>query len=505
MARALALGICCSVALAGAAYVLIGAGDGVAVPLPDGLAPLPDAAMATSSAPARSAVPAAARIWLEVTPRQRLFASGDRIHVTRFGREREVLAEVVAGDGGPWRARGQRRGASLVQVEDGETVVFRRVEPDANGELHIELGVARTLSGRVVDAAAKPIEGALVWFGEATASTVMTNSDGRYEAVVAASLGVPVVVRKSGKAWKHAFVEVSPTVGASADFVLVDAATLVVQAAGSHEALAGAFAVVLPGATPTTELQAFPFFAQGFWTDSLLDGNGRLQIEGLPRDCVPSIVIGGPLVLRTAAIEVALHGDQAAVVTAAVPDRDILSGKLVDERGQPVPVASVACVRADVTQEGAAEQGLWPASLPPRDASVGVAAADGSFRIARPAGHEAIVVVARAGAVNAAAEPFSPDDSEATLVLPSRVAATASIQIAPPQPGVAWEVRVDPVTEGRFVVMVADQPFIAQFETAMVADLSVRVPDGDSWSVPRELRGFVIGGPTTLPRQLTQR
>ncbi len=195
----------------------------------------------------------AVRVWLDVRPRQRLFAIGERIRVTEYGRDLEVRAEVVAGDGGSWRLPGPRRSSSLVTVERGDQVWFRRVEPDGSGELHLDLGPDRPVRGRVVDKAALPVEGALVWCGDATDRTVTTDAEGRFEIAVKSSTGVPIVVRKEGKAHKHVFVDVAATASETVvDFVVTDAATLVVQVAGTREALRDAFAFVLPGESPTT-------------------------------------------------------------------------------------------------------------------------------------------------------------------------------------------------------------------------------------------------------------
>ncbi|MEQ1634348.1 MAG: carboxypeptidase-like regulatory domain-containing protein, partial [Planctomycetota bacterium] len=429
---------------------------------------------------------------------------GERIRVTEYGRDLEVRAEVVAGDGGSWRLPGPRRSSSLVTVERGDQVWFRRVEPDGSGELHLDLGPDRPVRGRVVDKAALPVEGALVWCGDATDRTVTTDAEGRFEIAVKSSTGVPIVVRKEGKAHKHVFVDVAATASETVvDFVVTDAATLVVQVAGTREALRDAFAFVLPGESPTTELQAFPFFAQGFWAPCEIGAEGRVQLEGLPRDCRPSIAIGGPALATALPIEVALRGDQPVVATAAVADREMLRGTVVDEHGKPVAGAQVACVRAD-TERATVAAGLWPSWLPPRDAAVGRSGDDGSFQLARASLRDEVVVIARAGAVVGWSRPLAQGDAEVQLVVPTSIAPTASIRIRPPQPSVVWDVRVDPVTEGRFVTMASDQPFVAQFEAAMVADLIVRVPDGEAWSAPREVRDFVIRGPSDLPVKLSR-
>lgn len=503
MSRALTTALSIALAAAvGAAVLHWTAGD---EPAPPGSSRV-DAAPADDADPVHAAPanPAAdsPRAWVEVEVVQRVRPAGERIDVTQNGQLLRCEAAVVAGAGGAFVPPAERRGAALLRVRFGGREVHRRAARGDDGAFLVDLGPDRAVRGRVVDDKSQPIAGASVWVGGKPEETVATDAEGRFEAIAPAGVGVPVVVRAEGKAHKHAFAQVELANGADLTFVLLDSTPVLVQAAGTVDALREAEIAVVPIGVTSTELQTYPFFAQGLWSDTALDADGRATLRGLPRGCVVGLLLLGPGVCRATPVEVALFGDQPVRASLSAPDRPRAAVELVDERASPLRGCEVRCEPQDrATVEASVGPFLLPEWLPPRGGSVFVRG-DGprSLAVAQP--DKPIRLLASDGLVVAETEPFRPGAAPTRLVLPQRPIGKPSIVVPPPKPGVAWSVRVDPVTKGEFVEVAADQPFVADLDGPMVIDVRVRIPDGAAWSAPREQRGVVVVAPVGLAPSL---
>ena len=500
-ARTTALSIALVVVLGAA--IVHWATDGDALPPDAGLHEigLPDvSAPEVSSAPLPAPIARAtesARVWVEVKPVQRMRPVGEMFEVIRLGQSVRAEASVLAGAGGSFVPLVQRKGAVVVRVRVGTAEWHRRVARGDDGVLSVELGVERAVRGRVVDQKAQPIAGAVVWCGGRADETTTTDADGRFEAFVAAGAGVPVVVRAAGKAWKHAFVQVEPSNGADVAFVLLDEKAVLVQAAGTVESLRDAEVAVVPLGVLSTELQTYPFFAQGLWTDTVLDAEGRGVLHGLPQGCEVGVLLLGPGVCRAAPVEVALRGDGPVHARLSAPDRPRVAIEFVDERGAPIPDCEARCVPQErAATDAALGPFLLPEWLPPRGGSVRVRG--GERQLTSHTEGKLVRVQASDGITVAETEPFVPGAKAVRVVVPQRPLGRPSIVVPPPKPGVAWLVRVDPATKGEFVEVGADTAFVAELDGAMVVDVLVRTPDGAAWSVPREARGLVVTAPTGL-------
>ncbi len=447
----------------------------------------------------------APRAWVEIEVVQTVRRVGERFEVTRNGQPLHCEVAVVAGAGGAFVAPEERRGPVLVRARFDGRELHRRVARRDDGGLSVEIGPDRPVRGRVVDDKAQPIAGAIVWVGGKPEDVVSTDADGRFETVTAAGVGVPVVVRAEGKAHKFAFVQVEPANGAELTFVLLESMPVLAQAAGTVDALRDAEIAVVPIGISSTELQTYPFFAQGLWSDTALDADGRATLRGLPRGCVVGLLLLGPGVCRAAPIEVSLLGDQPVRASLPAPPRPRAMVELVDERMAPLRGCEVRCEPQErVATDPAVGQFLLPEWLPPRGGSFFVRG-DGqrSLAIAQPS--KPIRLVASDGVVVTETEPFVASAAKTRLVLPQRPLGRPSIVVPPPQSGVAWFARVDPVTKGEFVEVAADEAFVANLEGPMVVDVRVRIPDGAAWSVPREQRGIVAFAPVGLPPALLGR
>lgn len=461
----------------------------------------PDPAYAAPSAPP----PDVPRAWVEIDVVQRIRVAGESIDVTRGGQRLRCESAVVAGAGGAFVPAAERRGAALVRLRFEGREIHRRVARREDASLGVDLGPERPVRGRVVDDKAKPVEGATVWSGGGPEEVVATDSDGRFEAMAHAGVGVPVVVRAEGKAHKHAFAQVDATSGAELSFVLLESTPVLVQAAGTVDALRDAEVAVVPIGVTSTELQTYPFFAQGMWSDTALDAEGRAVLRGLPRGCVVGLLLIGPGVCRAAPVEVALLGDQPPQANLPAPERARMAVEIVDERLQPLRGCEVRCEPQDrASVDPAAGAFLLPEWLPPRGGSVFVRG-DGPRSLAISQSEKPIRILASDGVVVAETEPFLPRAASTQLVLPQRPMGKPSIVVPPPKPGVAWSVRVDPMTKGEFVEVAADEPFVADLEGPMVVDVRARIPDGAAWSAPREQRGIVVIAPVGLQPALVGR
>ncbi len=510
MARARTTALSIALVVVTGAAAAYWATDGDAVPpeagpldigLPDVSAPEPTRAdLPAPSTPAAES----ARVWVEVKPVQRMRPVGEMFEITRLGQPVRAEAAVVAGAGGSFVPLVQRRGAVVVRVRIGAGEWHRRVARREDDVLGVDLGVERSVRGRVVDQRAKPVEGAVVWCGGRADETTVTDADGRFESFVAAGPGVPVVVRAAGKAWKHAFVQVEPSNGADVAFVLLDEMPVLVQAAGTVASLRDVEVAVVPLGVLSTELQTYPFFAQGLWSDTVLDAEGRGVLHGLPQGCEVGVLLLGPGVCRAAPVEVALRGDGPVRAVLSAPDRPRVAIELVDERGAEIPDCESRCVPQErAATDAALGPFLLPEWLPPRGGSVRVRG--GERQLTSHAEGKAVRLQASDGIVVAETEPFVPDGKPVRVVVPQRPLGRPSIVVPPPKPGVAWSVRVDPVTQGGFVEVAADEAFVAELDGAMVVDVVTRIPDGAAWSAPREVRGLVVTVPTGLPPALVGR
>lgn len=461
----------------------------------------PDLAFAAPTEP----IGDAPRAWVEIEVVQRIRVAGESIAVTHNGQPLTCEAVVVAGAGGAFVPPTERRGAALVRVRFDGREFHRRVARGEDGALAVDLGPERPVRGRVVDDMARPIAGASVWVGGKPDEAVATDADGRFEAPAPAGVGVPVVVRAEGKAHKHAFAQVGLVGGAELSFVLLESLPVLVQAAGTVDALRDAEVAIVPIGVTSTELQTYPFFAQGMWSDTALDGEGRTTLRGLPRGCVVGLLLLGPGVCRAAPVEVALLGDQPVRASLAAPERARVTVELVDERLEPLRGCESRCEPQDrAPVDAATGPFLLPEWLPPRGGSVFVRGeGPRSLAIAQP--DKPIRIVASDGVVVAETAPFLPGATPVRLVLPQRPVGKPSIVVPPPKPGVAWSVRVDPLTNGEFVEVPADAPFVAELDGPAVVDVRVRVPDGAAWSSPREQRGIVAFAPTGLQPALVAR
>lgn len=494
MARALVLGLCLVAAVAGIAYAVLDEGAPVVDDGPEqppGTPPMtpPAQGQETKREP---------RVWIEWTRTQPLARVGPEIRVLRGGQPVDAAVEVLA-------AAGSRQGgprAFVVRVREGERETCRRAATDEDGSLRVDLGVERALDGRIVDPSGAPIEGVEVWFGGALDQVVRTDADGRYAATVASGPGVPVVARGPGRAWKASFVHVDAVQGARADFVLAPSAVLLVQAAGTTATLAGARAVLLPPAVPTTEVEAYPFWAQDLLSDLRLDANGRVRVEGLPVGAAVDVALCGPLLARTSPVEVLVRAD--ATEPAAIPALDgvRLSGLVVDERGEPVEGAEVAASPQPARAEPPV---LLPVAVPPRGAAVARTGADGTFGLASSAQRQDVLVRAVANGIAAETVLAVGSEGPVRLVVPGGLMGGARFEVRPPTPGIAWSVRVDPWTDGRFVELTADTSYVHEVSTPFVGDVRVRTASGAEWSTARERAALVVDGAFALPLELTGR
>lgn len=447
----------------------------------------------------------APRAWVEIEVVQRIRVVGESIDVTRSGQPLSCDSAVVAGAGGAFVPPGERRGAALVRLRFEGRELHRRAARRDDGSLGVDIGPERPVRGRVVDAEARPVEGASVWCGGKPEDLVATDADGRFEAMAHAGVGVPVVVRADGKAHKHAFAQVDAADGAELSFVLLESMPVFVQAAGTVESLRDAEIAVVPIGVTSTELQTYPFFVQGMWSDTALDLEGRAVLRGLPRGCVVGLLLVGPGVCRAAPVEVSLLGDKPLRASLPAPERARVVVELVDDRLSPLRGCEVRCEPQDrAAVEAEVGPFLLPEWLPPRGGSVFVRG-DGvrSLAIAQP--NRPIRLVASDGVVVAETEPFVPGATPKRLVLPQRPIGKPSIVVPPPKPGVAWSVRVDPMTRGEFVEVAAGEPFVVELDGPMVVDVRARIPDGAAWSAPRDQRGVVAIAPVGLQPVLVGR
>lgn len=502
MVRALTLGLSISLAVVAGAAIVHWSMQGDAPPPPG-----PNVAEEPKDHPpppvfdapsAPSAQEAATRVWVETAVTQRLRAASEAFVITRMAKAIRADAAVIAGAGGPFVPPSARKSAALVRIRHDGGEWHRRAPRRDDGALCIDLGPERAIRGRVVDQQAKPVANAVVWFGGAADQLVRTDADGAFEAMAAAGPGVPVVVRAEGKAWKHAFVQVDAASGADVTFALLEEMPVLVQAAGTLDALHHAEVAVVPLSVMSTELQTYPFFAQGLWSDTVLDQDGRGVLRGLPRGCEVGVLLIGPAVCRTAPVEIALRGDGPVHARLSAPDLPRVRVALVDERGNALQGCEVRCVPPErAPTDASSGPFLLPEWLPPRGGSVFVRG-EGERLLACMSARDPVRIVASDGVLVAETEPFVVGAESVRVVLPQRPLGRPSLVVPPPVSGGPWTVRVDPFTRGEFVDAKQGEPFVVELDGSSVVDVSVRVPDGAAWTSPRTQRGIVVTAPTGL-------
>lgn len=503
MPRALVLGLGLAVVAFVAALALFGGEEpGLGEPA-KGPAAEAGNGPAAGASPTSGAMPVAGadaraeghRVWLEWSRVQALALAGPAVHVLRSGQPIEAAVDVLARTPAAGDAFA---GAAVLRVREGGREVCRRVTATAQGEFVVDLGIERALEGRIVDGKGAPIEGAAVWYGGPLEQIAHTDADGRFAVTAFAGAGVPVVVQKDGRATTSAFVDVDATNGARIDLVLGDGAALVVQAAGAAATLRDARIVLVPPESTTTASDAFPFWAQDLFLSLELDTDGRVRCDGLPAGTQIGIALVGPCVPRTAPIDFVVRAGGEPVVFPATEAARV-RGVVVDERGEPSADVEVAIRPANARGEAS---GLMPAAVPLRGEARGRTGGDGTFELAIPSAREAFVVRARANGIDGTLRVEAGGEAALRLVLPRRLEGRAQFEVRPPVAGVAWAIRVDPWTDGRFVELVGDAAYEHRVDAPFAGDLRVRTADGTAWSAPREHRGLVVDGAFVLPPEL---
>ncbi|MGE3172276.1 MAG: hypothetical protein AB7O97_06580 [Planctomycetota bacterium] len=488
-------------------------GDGGSTPTNPGPAPGAPARAPHDDAPKDEGTPrGTVRVWVEVQVDAELRpAPPDVVVVTRSGLAVPAEAEIVAGEPESWPRPRAPEGPALVRVRLDGADWYRRAVRDA-GTLHVEFGELQPVRGRAVDDRGEPIAGVRVWSGAALDQEVETDLDGRFEVFAPAGHGVPFVARKDGLAWKVVFAEVLQGGSPPVSFVLRPEVPLQVQAVGLQSVLAHAKVALVPVDERDTELQAFPFFfreliaATGLDATGL-DATGRQLVRGLPRGAVVGVALQGPRMLRTPAVPVKLTGERHDVEVGARPTRvePTVRGRVVDARGAAV---RDALVWAWQPGGGIRASGLGPALLPCWVAAPGVVVGrtgvDGAFELALPGDREVALGAAVADGPWVERRWRGAPRDEVRLVLPAEVEAPARLEVPPPAAGTDWEVRVDPCTDGRFVQVAPDAPFVVELPPC-VGDVRVRIAEGASWSSPRWQRDVVLSGVVALPAEQTAR
>lgn len=453
------------------------------------------------------------RVWVEIEQvGSYLPSTAANIRVHRGSAEVTAKISVVGGAGMSWPEADRRDGEALVRIEEGARTMFRRIMiAGADGSGELQIGITALLRGSVVDQLNKPVAGARVWCGGELDNEILTDEKGCFAAEVASGDGVPVVVRAVGKAWSYQLVSVPPA-GSEVGFVLAADCELHVQLVGSELTLPSAFVrISAVGASFTTELLQYPFFAQQLFAGQAnkdgpaVDGQGHAVIRGLPRGSTIGVSAGGPCLPVTAPQQVELLR-ASTEVALSVAHGAACRGSVVDEHGDPLAGAFVWCWPQDkVPKRSSADRWLQPREVDAVAVSCVVTGADGAFDLLVEDAELCVLTIEHRDFARLV-RPLARDVRIGLRCpLPGGAATPPRMHVPPPIAGKAWPLRVDPGDQ-IFRVVAADRDFVHPLPVPMLALIRARVATSTGeWSPPRVAKDVMLSGVVSLPLALTLR
>jgi hypothetical protein len=469
----------------------------------------------TTQEPANALPDSAPRVWIEMetlgsyvkVPSVLVRENRDSWGLTRGGDLEAPDARVDLAILGGSAARG---GTALVQLYDRERANYRRVRPTDDGSAWDPRDRGMALKCRVLAPDRTPVAGALVWIGDEKPQPV-TGENGEVELFSHGGVGVPIVVRAPGYAWQHRFVDLlwdlRPAAPETQEFVLSPESVLTVHWIGTADQLRDARVVLLPaGETFTTELLAYPFFAQTVLEECRFDAQGQAVVRGLPLGATIGVSARGPCVPVTPPQKVELRRATAsAQIGSTARVCAAVRGTVVDADGKPLPGATVCCwALGQEPTTTAADRWLLARVDQLVGATVTTSDADGAFELLPPNAAQFVVAVS-AGVVELRRTLARGATGPLRCPLPVWTAAPAQLRVPPPVQGVPWGVRVEP-PDREFTAVAADQPFARALSAPVLATLRVRCRrSGGDWSAPRVAAEVAVIGDWELPAALLAR
>lgn len=328
------------------------------------------------------------RVVVTVTAEERFLPPAAAPVVVQHAGGAVLPVRLLGGVGAQLGPTGNDRGFSLVSVELGGARLVRRVSCGPEVPAVHTIGAPATVSGKVVDAAGKPIAGATVWVGELGTDgalvRVATDDEGAFTAQAAAGSGVPFVVQASGHASSGVFLDL-PSGGVQRDTTLAKAVPVTTQLAGIGDLPVDARLFVVPLATVSSELSAYPFFLQSVLGGIAPDAQGRASLEDLPAHSELGLVVAHPRAAIAAPRTLQLR-DRALHVPLPMVYGPAAAGRVVDGEGTPIPGARVLAGDALDRPRSEPMRRLMPTHVELQRTFAAFAAADGTFAIGRAAG-----------------------------------------------------------------------------------------------------------------------
>lgn len=356
-----------------------------------------------------------------------------------------LLVTVLAGVGADPFEDGARAGVALAAVQWGAGRLLRQVSLEAKGTAEVPIGPRAMVRGTIVDANGRPIPGARVSLGEVLAEgelrTAETGAEGHFELDTPAGAGVPVVVQEPQHASQWRAVTVLAQGDNVVDMVLPEAGTLDVQLACEAHEIEAARVFVVSSGVVASEVAQYPFFLQVLSHGFPVDAQGRASVSGLPRVGTIGLVVRHPGAAQQAPREVKLAGARSsAIVPLSVAP--LVKGRIIDERGLPVPGAVMQLHVGPPSSTGNRTQRLLPPGLSAIGATYSLGDALGVFSLGSgssggvaPSGQ---VLSVRAPGHVGREIPFG----EGVLAEPIELAAWGegepSLRLLPPRAGVRW-------------------------------------------------------------------
>lgn len=383
---------------------------------------------------------AGSKVTVEATLLEPLFAPPRARGLAARADGTPLAASAVAGVGAGFDAAVDARGSALVSVDLGAGSLLRHLAVDPLEPRQVVVGARVQVRGALVDAKQQPVLDASVWFGELGADgrerTFEVDEDGAFSADVPAGDGVPFVARGPGYASTWRVIEVRAGVGELSE-VLRPATTLHVQLAGRAVEIERARAFVVPVADAVSSSVAqWPFFAQLQRDGYAVDADGRVRIPGLPRDGQVGVVVRHPRSPIGPPVVVALSEEREQVVVPVSFGERVVSGAVVDERGEPVAGAWLfGRVRGRALDVGRSLR-LQPPYLSSRGLFVARSDARGRFSLCVPDVPDAEVAVRAPGF--AGRDLAASGGSERAIRLADWRGGDASLQVPAPPGDAPW-------------------------------------------------------------------
>jgi uncharacterized GH25 family protein len=368
-------------------------------------------------------------------PAARVLVSGNELLISS---ETAIASEARTGADGSFSMIDAPAGARSVVVMAPGFVRATRVQIDPRADERIVLTRGGTIQGVVVDAAGSPVAGAIVTAGDVAA---VTDASGRYQMT-----GVAPGVRHVQTIWKEDFaarvdsVRVRKGEAVEAPLKLARAASITgtVVEEKTKRAVAGTQISI------STAIGGSLLNPRRPERTVHTDARGRFRVGGLASRAY-MVAASRDGYLATSIPNVATTVTKSGTINLALRRTASVAGKIVDEKGEPVPGARVA-VSAEWNLRTFRTRGVASAAsaLTGRGALTGP---DGTFRLRNVAPGQNLEIKATKTGYATAHQPsvtLKPGDAMAgvSIVLKKGLAARGIVVDAQGQPVSGAELRV---------------------------------------------------------------